>query len=72
MGILYYLRVVLIGLTSFHIIDAIDPFSIAAAAAALGVGVYENTYCRYYECCNSQYIPANIQGNYNMIVSKLN
>lgn len=70
---MYYLWVVLFGLSLFHLINAFfDPVSIAAGAAGVGYALYQSTYCSYYECCNKQYITANIHGNYNMIVSKLN
>ena len=47
----------------------IDPISIGIGSAIIGLGYYsstikDKTYCRYYECCNDDYIPANLNGLY--------
>ncbi|KAB0802880.1 hypothetical protein PPYR_05066 [Photinus pyralis] len=55
------------------VIGLLDPFSLGSAAAVLGLGylIYDQTYCKWKECCTEKEIPGNISQLAAVLKSKV-
>jgi len=63
---LIILRIVFISFIQVGFVKSLEPFSIAALGGFIAAG-YQMLSCSFTECCNHNFITANISGMYKLI-----